>query len=207
MTLGVAFEQYDLSLLSAAIKHITEDLDIGVSQSGYYLGAIRLGGLLTFAIVPFADRLGRRRIFLVSLVGMSVGTLGSGLSPNAETFVACQMFARAFMLAALSMAIVILIEEYPPAHRGWAIGVMGAVGGFGFGLGAGVFALIDVLPYGWRSMYALGILPVLLLPFFRRELVETARFEEHRARSWDFFCSNKKNIGDHFSALRLFIRN
>jgi putative MFS transporter len=60
---------------------------------------------------------------------------------------------------------------------------MGAVGGIGFGLGAGIFALIDVLPYGWRSMYAIGILPVLLLPFFRRELVETERFERHRARA------------------------
>jgi MFS family permease len=183
VTLGVVFEQYDLSLLSAAIKHITEDLEISVAASGYYLAAIRLGGLFTFAIVPFADRLGRRRVFLVSLVGMSLGTLGSGLSPNAEIFVLCQMLARAFMLASISVAIVILVEEYPPAHRGWALGVMGAVGGFGFGIGAGLFALIDLLPYGWRAMYALGVTPVLLLPFFRRELVETARFERHRARA------------------------
>jgi len=183
VTLGVFFEQYDLSLLSSAIKHITEDLEIAVEESGYYLAAIRLGGFLTFAIVPFADRLGRKRIFLVSLVGMSLGTLGSGLSPTAEIFVLCQMFSRAFMLAAISVAIVILVEEYPAAHRGWAIGVMGAVGGFGFGLGACMFALIDVLPYGWRAMYALGIVPVLLLPFFRRELVETARFEQQRSRA------------------------
>jgi AAHS family benzoate transporter-like MFS transporter len=180
VTLGIFFEQYDLSLLSAAIKQITADLEIGVGESGYYLSAIRFGGFLTFAIVPFADRLGRRRIFLVSLVGMSIGTLGSGLSPNALTFVLFQVIARAFMLAAIMVAVVILIEEYPPAHRGWAIGVLGAVGGFGFGLGAVIFSLIDVLPYGWRAMYALGVVPLLLLPLFRRELVETARFERQQ---------------------------
>lgn len=183
VTLGVCFEQYDLSLLSAAIKQISEELEIGVGDSGFYLGAIRLGGLFTFAIVPLADRLGRRRVFLASLLGMSFGTLGSGLSPTAEVFVLCQMVARAFMLAAVSVAIVILVEEFPPAHRGWAIGVMGAVGGFGFGLGAGLFALIDLLPWGWRSLYAMGIAPVLLLPFFRRELQETARFEQQRSRA------------------------
>ena len=182
VTFGVFFEQYDLSLLSAAIRHINEDLQIGLGESGYYLSAIRLGGFLTFAIVPFADRLGRRRIFLVSLLGMSVGTLASGLSPNALCFVAAQVVSRAFMLAAIAVAVVILTEEFPAAHRGWAIGVMGAVGGFGFGLGAMIFSLIDVLPYGWRALYVLGFLPVLLLPMFRRELVETTRFQQLRER-------------------------
>jgi MFS family permease len=182
VTFGIFFEQYDLSLLSAAIKHINDDLQIGLGESGYYLSAIRLGGFLTFAIVPFADRLGRRRIFLVSLLGMSIGTLASGLSPNAITFVACQIVARAFMLAAIAVAVVILTEEFPAAHRGWAIGVMGAVGGFGFGLGAILFSLIEVLPYGWRSLYVLGFLPALLLPLFRRELVETTRFRQLRDR-------------------------
>ena len=44
VTLGMLFEQYDLSLLSAAIKHINEGLNIDLAESGYYLGAIRLGG-------------------------------------------------------------------------------------------------------------------------------------------------------------------
>lgn len=180
VTLGMLFEQYDLSLLSAAIKHINEGLHIDLSESGFYLGAIRLGGLLTFAILPFADRLGRRRLFLASLVGMSVGTLASGFAQSALQFVVAQVVARAFMLSAVAVSIVIVIEEFPAAHRGWGIGVMAAVGGMGFGLGAMLFAAIDVLPYGWRALYVFGITPVLLLPFFRRELAETARFQAHR---------------------------
>jgi putative MFS transporter len=43
-----------------------------------------------------------------------------------------------------------------------------------------LFAAIEWLPFGWRSMYALGILPLLLLPMFRREIRETRRFVEHR---------------------------
>ncbi len=180
VTLGMLFEQYDLSLLSAAIKHINEDLRIDLAESGFYLGAIRLGGLLTFAILPFADRLGRRRLFLVSLVGMSLTTMATGFAQTPLQFVFFQVLARAFMLASVAVSIVIVIEEFPAAHRGWGIGVMGAVGGMGFGLGAMLFGAIDYLPYGWRALYVFGAAPLLLLPFFRRELSETARFQAHQ---------------------------
>lgn len=181
VTLGVLFEQYDLSLLSAAIRHINAGLGIGLSESGFLLGAIRLGGLLTFAILPFADRIGRRRVFLASLLGMSAGTLLSGLAQSPLQFLVAQVVARAFMMSAVAVSVVVVVEEFPAAHRGWGVGVMGAVGSMGFGLGALLFAAIDVLPYGWRALYVFGITPVLLLPLFRRELVETARFRAHRA--------------------------
>lgn len=180
VTLGYLFEQYDLSLLSAAIRHITDELRISVESSGFYLGAIRLGGLLAFAVLPFADRLGRRRLFLATLIGMSVGTLATGFAQSPVQFVAAQIVARAFMLASVALAAVIIIEEFPAAHRGWGIGVMGAVGGMGFGLGAMLFAAVDILPYGWRALYVFGIAPVLLLPLFRRQLKETERFRDHR---------------------------
>jgi putative MFS transporter len=55
-----------------------------------------------------------------------------------------------------------------------------AVGAFGVALALLLFAGIERLPFGWRSMYALGILPLLLLPMFRREIRETRRFAQHR---------------------------
>ncbi|MGH0031950.1 MAG: MFS transporter [Myxococcota bacterium] len=194
VTLGYLFEQYDLSLLSAAIRHITDDLRISIESSGFYLGLIRLGGLLAFAVLPFADRLGRRRLFLATLVGMSVATLASGFAQTPMQFVAAQVVSRAFMLASVALAAVIVIEEFPAAHRGWGIGVMGAVGGMGFGLGAILFAAVDVLPYGWRALYVVGITPVLLLPLFRRQLKETARFDAHRER--------REQLGESFAVWR-----
>jgi putative MFS transporter len=58
--------------------------------------------------------------------------------------------------------------------------MLGALGALGHGLSAGVFAFVDVLPHGWRALYALGAVPLLLLAWFRRGLPETRRFEEHR---------------------------
>src|SRR5262245_11496281 len=175
------FEQYDLGLLNAALKQIAESLAIEPGDSGWFLAAIRLGGLGTFALVPVADRVGRRRVFLASLVGMSIGSLASGLAPTAWAFVLCQIFTRVFMLTVSALAVVFLVEELPAAHRGWGIGVLTVVGGLGYGLGAGLYAAVDLLPFGWRTLYAVGVLPLALLPLFRRELLETRRFEGARA--------------------------
>ncbi len=183
VSLGLAFEQYDIGLLTSALPQIMHDLGIDTADAGYYLGAIRLGGIGTFLIVPFADRIGRRRVFLASLIGMSLGTLATGLSQTPLQLVLCQLLTRVFMLTGASLAVVILVEEFPAEHRGGAIGLLGLLGGVGFGLQAGLYAAIDSLPGGWRSLYGFGVAPLVALPFLRRSLRETRRFEDHRSRA------------------------
>lgn len=177
VSLALYFEQYDFSMLTAAWAHITASLGIAESQFGTDLMMIRLGALPALGIVAFADRIGRRRLFLGSLVASSVGTLLTAWVQSPFQFVALQMATRAFMTAGMAVAFVILAEEVPAQHRGWAIGMLGALGSCGIGFGAALFAAIDVLPFGWRALYAVGIIPLLLLPRFRRGLHETERFE------------------------------
>jgi putative MFS transporter len=83
------------------------------------------------------------------------------------------------MVTCSATALVIIMEEFPAEHRGWGVGIAGAVGAFGVALALALFAVIEKLPFGWRSMYALGIVPLLLLPMFRREIRETRRFARH----------------------------
>jgi MFS family permease len=180
VAIGMFFETYDIGLVNAALPQIAADLDIATGDTGFYLSAIRLGGLGTFLIVPFADRIGRRRVFLASLLGMSIGTLATGLAQSAVQFALAQIVTRAFLLTASALALVILVEEFPAEHRGAGIGLLSVLGGLGFGLGAGLYAAVDLLPFGWRALYAIGLLPVFLIPFMRRSLQETARFENHR---------------------------
>jgi MFS family permease len=179
VALALFFEQYDQSMLTSALKFIAADLGMSEADLGVYLGAIRLGALPAFLIVPFADRLGRRRLFLGCVVGSSVGTFLTAFAGTAVAFVVLQMATRTFLLAGAAVAFVIITEEFPAAHRGWGIGILGALGACGHGLGAALFAAIDRLPHGWRDLYAVGLLPLFLLPVFRRGIAETARFARH----------------------------
>ncbi|HWP65204.1 MAG TPA: MFS transporter [Candidatus Limnocylindria bacterium] len=176
VSLALLFESYDVSMLTSALKHIAEDLQMPEHDLGRYLGTIRLGALPAIVFVPLADRFGRRRLFLGTLAGMSAATVATAFVPDPVTFVACQMTARVFLVISTAVAIVIVTEEFPAAHRGWAIGVMGALSATGFGLGALLFSQIERLPYGWRALYLVGAVPLLMLPLFRRGVPETRRF-------------------------------
>ena len=186
VSFALFFEHYDVSLLTNALKYIKDDLGIAESDLGYFQMMIRLGALPAIFLVPFADRFGRRRLFLISLVGMSVGTLLTGLAQTASQFVAFQMLTRMFVLTASAVAIVIVAEEMPASARGWGVGMLAAVSAFGHGAGAALFAAVEILPYGWRSLYAFGVIPLLLLPMFARNIRETDRFSalSHAEDSW-----------------------
>jgi MFS family permease len=184
VALALFFEEYDLAMLTAALHLIAADLAITETDFGLYLGLIRLGALPAFLVIPFADRIGRRRVFLVSVLATALCTFATAFVATPEQFVALQMLTRTFFVAGSAVAFVIVTEEFPAQQRGWGIGMLGALGVCGHGFAMLFYSAVEGLPFGWRFLYAVGIVPVLLLPFFRRRIPETQRFRHHaRARA------------------------
>jgi putative MFS transporter len=181
VSLALFFEQYDNSMLTSALKFIATDLGMAEHELGRFLSFIRLGAIPAILVVPFADRLGRRRVFLVCVAVFSIGTCVTAFAQTALQFILIQSLTRTFMIAGAAVAFVIVTEEFPAWCRGWAIGMLGALSSCGHGLGAALFAAIESLPYGWRFLYAIGLVPLVLLPTFRRNVRETDRFHRHRA--------------------------
>jgi putative MFS transporter len=180
VALAGLFENYDLSVLSAALKQIRESFDLDQSEMTSLLAWVRLGALPAFLILPLADRIGRRRVFLGAVIGMSIATFISGFAVTPLQFAIAQTIARTFIVATIATAVVIVAEELPAEHRGWGIGMLGAIGAFGYGLGALLYAFVDSLPFGWRSLYVVGGLPLFFLPMLRRRVPETDRFNRQR---------------------------
>jgi MFS family permease len=183
VSLALLFENYDFSLLTAALPYISQSLGIEEARLGEFTGLIRIGALPAFLVVPLADRWGRRRVFLLALVGLSVGTCLTGFSQTPLQFTLFQIVTRTSMLTAATLAFVIVAEELPALHRGWGLGILGALGSLGHGLSAILFAAIEVLPFGWRALYMFGLVPVLFLGRFRRGVRETERFRSLDART------------------------
>jgi MFS family permease len=181
VALALLFENYDQATLTAALKQIAESFSVQESDLGSVLGYIHLGAVPALFVTPFADRIGRRRLFLISIVVLGVATFASAFAQTLVQFIALQVIGRVFMVTTAATAYVIIAEEFPAAHRGWGVGILGALGTMGYGLSLILFAGIDFLPYGWRALYLIGLVPVALLPMFRRRLVETQRFESRAA--------------------------
>jgi MFS family permease len=177
VALALLFENYDQATLTAALKQIADTFAVQESDVGSLLGYIHMGAIPALFVIPLADRIGRRRLFLVSIVALGLATVASAFAQTMVQFIVLQMVGRTFMVTTAATAYVIVAEEFPAAHRGWGVGILGALGSMGFGLSLILFAAIDFLPYGWRALYIIGFAPIALLPMFRRELSETRRFQ------------------------------
>jgi putative MFS transporter len=180
LTFALFFENYDFSLLSNALPQLAATFGLPKAALGDFTSITRLGALPAFLLLPLADRIGRRRLVLLSVVGMSVGSLLTAASQSAPQFVICQFATRGFLIAVSVLAVVVVTEEFPAEHRGWGIGMLSGVAAIGFGVGALVYGLVQRLPFGWRALYVLGGSPVLLLPWLRAGVTETRRFQRAR---------------------------
>ncbi|MCZ6464372.1 MAG: MFS transporter [Proteobacteria bacterium] len=180
--LGVTFllNQYDMALLGLALPQIQEGLGIGEAELGSRLGTVRMGVAPAFVLAFLADRSGRRRLLLLTILGFTACTTLTAFAQTADQFVLCQFLARSFIAAEEMVAIVVLAEELGAHARGWGLGVLAAFGALGHGVAAIVFGAIEVLPFGWRSLYLVGLAPLLMLAWIRRGLRETRRFEVER---------------------------
>jgi len=170
------FESYDLYLMSLNLKQIQQELGIGEASLGLMLSFVRSGAFFALLIVPFADRFGRRRVLIATIVAYTLMTALTALAPNTETFVALQFLARIFAVAEALLATVVIVEEFAPENRGWGIGAAAAIQACGAGFAAVMFMFVDVLPFGWRALYAVGVVPLCFVAYWRRTLPETGQF-------------------------------
>jgi len=181
LTFAMFFENYDLSLLGNALPQIGASFGLSKAQLGDFTSATRFGAVPAFFLVALADRLGRRRVLLACVIGMSLGSALTSSSQTAMQFVLCQVLTRTFIVTAAVVTFVVITEEFPAENRGWGIGMLGGVSAIGFGMGALTYGFVNQIPYGWRALYLVGIVPLLLFPALRKGIAETRRFREHSA--------------------------
>jgi MFS family permease len=150
---------------------------IGLANTLYLLGQVL--GALGFGYLT--DRLGRKRLFLVTLTLYLVATALSGLAPTFLVFAGFRFLAGAGIGGEYS-AINSAIDELVPARiRGQIdLGINGSYW-FGVALGAGVTLVvldpaIVPLAVGWRLAFGLGSLLGLGILLVRRDLPESPRW-------------------------------
>jgi len=174
------FEGYDFYALSQLLPNLRADLHVSVVGGGRLVSFINCGTILAFVLARRADRWGRKPVLTATIVGYTVFTFASGLAPNVYVFGLFQMLARVFLIAEWATSMVIAAEEFPANGRGTVLGVVSAASGFGAIVCAGVVPLLLKTPFGWRSVYFVSLVPLVILAFARRGLRETSRFLERK---------------------------
>lgn len=175
-----------LADVAAEFGEIATDVDdaqrlaLSGTVIGIGLAVIRLASLGSLAIAGSADAFGRRRVLLMSCAAGLLFTALAAVSPSYWAFVALFALGRPFLSATNAVAGVTAAESTDSNHRTSAI-VLIAIG---YAAGTGLTLLVRYVGslgdglFGFRGLFALAALPLLLLPLAARKLRETQYFTE-----------------------------
>src|SRR3954466_11033031 len=163
--------------LKASPRLQFSNADIGFASSAYLAGAV-LGALLFGWLT---DRLGRKRLFFITLALYLFATAATALSWNVASF-ALFRFLTGAGIGGEYTAINSAIQELIPArYRGWTDLVIN--GSFWIGAAMGAVAAIVLLDpavigpdLGWRLAYLIGAAIGLVVLFMRMWIPESPRW-------------------------------
>lgn len=178
--LGVAtfFEGYDFMTLTQILPNLRAEMGLSRQAAGWLIATINLGTVVAYLLVRHADRWGRRRVLSATIAGYTIATGLSGFSPNVWVFALLQLVARVFLIGEWATSLVYAAEEFPADRRGMVIGAINGFSSLGAIMCAGLMPILLKTPLGWRTPYFVGVLPLIILIYARRDLKETRRFEE-----------------------------
>jgi len=170
--LGYMLDALDVLLYVFAVQTLRAEFHWSNATAGLVssatLVASAAGGIMAGIL---ADRIGRRRALIYTILLYSFASAGSATSTGLISL----LFWRAIVGLGLggewSAGAVLVAETWPAEHRAKAIGVMQSGWAIGYMLAAGVTAVI--LPrFGWRSLFLVGILPAALTLWIQRRVRE-----------------------------------
>ncbi|KTT13598.1 sugar transporter [Pseudomonas oryzihabitans] len=150
---------------------------------------VSLAIMLTLAVRPLgalifgrlAERHGRRPILMLNIVLFSLFEVLSAWSPTFMAFMAFRILYGVAMGGVWGVASSLAMETIPDRSRGLMSGIFQAGYPCGYLLASIVFGLF-FSSVGWRGMFLIGALPILLLPFIYFKVPESPVWLAARAR-------------------------
>ena len=187
---GILFG-YDIGVMTGALPFLIEDWGIesgfiiGLITSSVMLGAI-FGGILAGKL---SDKLGRRKMILISAIIFVIGSILSGIAPHdGNYFLILSRVILGLAVGAASALVPAYMSEMAPAkYRGQLSGMNQTMIVSGMLLSYIVDYYLRELPIeiGWRLMLSIAAIPALILflgvlklPESPRFLIKNSRFEE-----------------------------
>jgi EmrB/QacA subfamily drug resistance transporter len=157
---GLAFAVLQ-SLVAPALSTIGQDLGASTADVSWILTAYLLSAsVLTPILGRLGDMVGKRRVLIVVLVVLLLGTLLAALAPNLVVLIV----ARALQGAAgaiLPLSIGIVRDELPREKVGVTVGLLSAI--FGVGAGVGIVAAGPIVEHlSWHWLFWLPLVVVVI---------------------------------------------
>jgi len=190
--LGLLFDAFDVGILSYVLVVLAKQWHLTHTVTGLVGSVSSLGMAVGSALAGlFADRFGRRSLFLITILIYSLATGLSAFAAGIGIFFVLRFFVGLGLGGELPVATTYVLESSPDEVRArrvvflesfWAVGSLAA-------------ALVSyfVIPVsGWRAVFLIGAIPALYTIVLRFALPEAARYARLQRRST--FGESVRNI-------------
>ncbi len=185
--LGDMLEFFDYFLIGFVLAFVIGPWQLTFGQSAVILLSSGIGAMLGAGFWGWmADRIGRRPVFLLTILNFSVATGILALTPDrAWGFMSVFRFIVGFGVGGLYCVDLPLVQEFMPARmRGLVGGLVTAFIPVGVMLGS-VFGAFLSPQLGWRGLFLAGLLPGLLTLLVRAWVPESPRWLMRQGRVQD----------------------
>ncbi len=157
--LGGMLFGYDIGVISGAILFIQKEFSLSSGLEEIVVSSVLLGSLVgAIGGGILADRLGRRRLLIITAVVFGVGALGAALAPGTAWLIAARIVAGTAIGVASFVAPLYISEIAPVAIRGKLV----SINQVALTSGIVISYVIDYAFAGsqaWRWMFALAVIP------------------------------------------------
>jgi EmrB/QacA subfamily drug resistance transporter len=170
--IGLFMALIDITIVNITIPQLERDLDASVDTVSWVLNAYNIMfAVLLVSMGRLADQFGRKRFFLIGMSIFTAGSLLCAISTSTGTLITFRIVQAvgAGILAPIALAMTTLV--FPPAQRGFGLGLMAMVANFAATIGpplGGVLVEFAKWPWdsGWHWIFLInvpiGIVGILL---------------------------------------------
>jgi len=177
--LGWMLDAFDAMLYALVLAYVMRDLGMSKATSGllYTLTLLASGiGGVFFGFL--ADRIGRKRALMLSILTYSICSFTSGLSTTVLMLAVFRFILGLGMGGEWNTGATLVAETWPDELRAKAISVVQSSWAIGYALAALVAGI--VLRYAnWRMVFFVGILPGIVTLWIQNRVPESQMWLEH----------------------------
>ena len=180
--LGWLFDSMDTGLIAFILPVLAKEWGLAPGQMGL-IGSIGLIGMALGAVISgtVADRIGRKKVFTITVLLYSIASAFCALSWNYQSLLVFR-FLVGFGLGGELPVAATLVSEYAPSRvRGRFIVLLESFWGLGW-IVAVCIAYFFIPVYGWRMAFLIGALPALYVCLIRLHMPESVRYLLTRGR-------------------------